>query len=305
MKCLIDNTEHADLESLHKHLRKFKVTQAAYYEEYCPRQDLLTGEKIEFKSFDQYFSTRFCNKNNMKKWFKDNPEKNLALAKEMLSDRVKKKGLIYAPMEVELLSSGLPSIAFYEGKGGYASACSEIGVKSLYNYSIDRLDFSNEKLDIVVDTRETKPFKFPRHNIMDLKIEYGDYAVWNGKIKDDLVIERKSLMDLIGSFVTNYDRLDREFTRAKENGAYLIVVCEESLATALAFNYIPFIRRYTKIRPEVLFHNIRNLIQKYQYQFVFCDGVQRATDVTEKIFLCKQDVRKLDLQYMIDKRKLF
>jgi hypothetical protein len=301
--CKVDNTSHVDNEALHKHLRKFKITQADYYELNYPRFDLLTGEKIEFKSFEQYFSTRFSNKNNMKKWFKENPDKNADMAISMLKERMEKKGLTIAPTEVEMMSSGLPSINFYEAKGGYEKICDDLGMNLLYDYSIDKMTFRNEQLEIIVDTRESKPFKFPNHKIIEEKLDFGDYAIC-GK-ENEIAIERKSLTDLIGSFVSNFDRVEREFKRAKDKNAYLIVVCEESLATAMAFNHIPYIRRYTKLRPEVLFHNIRELIQKYNFQFVFCDGVKRATEVTEKIFLYDGDIRKLDIQYAIDRKKIF
>lgn len=301
--CKVDNTSHADNEALHRHLRKFKISQAEYYMENFPRFDLLTGEKIEFKSFEQYFSTRFANKNNMKKWFKENPEKNADMAIAMLKERMEKKGLTIAPMEVEMVSSGLPSIAFYEGKGGYEKICDDLGMNILYDYSISKTAFRDEQLEIVIDTRENKPFKFLKHKTIEEKLDFGDYAIC-GK-ENEIAIERKSLTDLIGSFVSNFDRVEREFKRAKEKNAYLIVLCEESLATAMSFNHIPYIRRYTKLRPEVLFHNIRELIQKYNFQFVFCDGVQRATEVAEKIFLYDGDIRRVDIQYAIDKKKIF
>ena len=301
--CKIDNSNHETNEALHKHLRKFKISQADYYVENFPRLDLLTGEKIEFKSFEQYFSTRFANKNNMKKWFKENPDKNADMAISMLKERMEKKQLTVAPMEVEMMSSGLPSIGFYEGKGGYEKICDDLGMNLLYDYSIDMMAFRNEQLEIIVDTRETKPFEFKKHKTIDRKLDFGDYAV-NGK-ENEIAVERKSLPDLIGSFVSGFDRVEREFKRAKDKNAYLIVVCEESLATAMSFNHIPYIRRYTKVRPEVMFHNIRQLIQKYNFQFVFCDGVKRATDVTERIFLYDGDIRKIDIQYTIDKLKIF
>lgn len=301
--CQIDNTQHPNDEALHKHLRRFKVKQAEYYEQYFPRFDMLTGEKIPFKSFEQYFSTRFCNKNNMKKWFKENPDKNLEVATAMLSERAKKKNLTISPCEVELITSGLPSVQFYEAKGEYEKICDDLGMNTLYDYSISSASFKNKKLNIVVDTRETKPFKFQNHNIIERKLDFGDYAI--DGFENEIAIERKSLSDLIGSFSSGFSRVDREFARAKEKNAYLIVVCEESLNTAMNFNFIPYIKRYTKLRPEVIFHNIRELIQKYNFQFVFCDGVKKATEITEKIFLYDGDIRELDIQYAIDRKKIF
>lgn len=301
--CKIDGTEHLSTELLHKHLRKFKISQAEYYEEHFPRFDMLTGERIAYKSFEQYFSTRFAHKDNMKKWFQQNPDKNMDIAIAMLKERMEKKGLTIAPGEVEMMSSGLPSINFYEKKSSYEKVCDDLGMNCLFDYSISNINFGNEKLDIIIDTREQKPFNFKNHNTIVQKLDFGDYALV-GK-ENEIAIERKNLNDLVGTFVSGFTRVKKEFERAKKNHAYLIVVCDESLSTAMNFHLIPDIKRYTKVRPEVLFHNIRQLIQEYNFQFVFCDGVKEATRVTEKIFLCKDDIRKIDIQYMIDKKKIF
>jgi len=41
-----------------------------YYQTHEPRYDLLTGELINFKNKDYYFSNDFNNKISMKKWLK-------------------------------------------------------------------------------------------------------------------------------------------------------------------------------------------------------------------------------------------
>lgn len=303
IRCKIDNTEHLSNEALHKHLRKFKISQADYYEQYFARFDMLTGERIHYKSFDQYFSARFAHKDNMKKWFQQNPDKNLEIAIAMLKERMEKKNLTIAPGEVEIVSSGLPSIDFYEKKGSYEKICDDLGMNCLFDYSIQNVAFGSERLNMIIDTREQKPFEFKNHNIIVRKLDFGDYAI-EGK-ENGVVVERKNLNDLISTFVSGFVRVKKEFERTKKNNAYLVVVCDESLSTAMNFHLIPQIKRYTKIRPEVLFHNIRELIQEYGFQFVFCNGVDEATRITEKILLCADDVRKIDLQYMTDKRKIF
>lgn len=301
--CEIDKTEHLSNDFLHKHLRKFKISQEAYYETYHPRFDMLTGERIRYKSFEQYFSTRFANKDNMKKWFQQNPDKNMDIAVAMLKERMEKKNLTIAPCEVEMMSSGLPSINFYEKKGCYEKICDDLGMNCIFDYSMSKINFNKTKLNIVIDTREQKPFKFKEHNTVVQKLNFGDYALV-GK-ENGVVVERKNLNDLIGTFVSGFVRVKKEFNRAKENGAYLIVVCDESLSTAMNFHLIPQIKRYTKLKPEILFHNIRQLIQEYNFQFVFCDGVKKATEITEKILSCEDDLRKIDIQYMIDKKGIF
>ena len=301
--CLIDQTTHENEESLHLHLKKFKIKQSDYYEEYVPRHDLLTGEKIPYKSFDQYFSSHFCNKGNMKEWFKQNPEKSSALAVVMLEERNKKKKWSFAPTEIELISAGLPSIGYYDKHFDYNSLCKNLELKTRHDYRIENIAFHDKTLSIIMDTREDKPFHFKKHQITERGLKFGDYALEGEENK--VVVERKSLMDFIGSFVKDFARVEREFQRAKEAGAYLIVVCEEDLNTALNFNYIPFVKKFTKMKPEVVFHNVRNLLQRYDCQFVFCKGKRVAADIVEKIFLYDGDIRRLDLQYYIDRKKTF
>lgn len=293
--CLFDNTTHEDIEALHKHLRKFKIKQGDYYEEYYPKKDLLTGEKIPFKSVDQYLSAFFLNKNNMKAWFKKNPEKAKEVALSMLKNRCVKKSLTFAPSEVELVTSGLPSISYYQNNGDYNQTCNSLGLQTRFDYSPDMAGYKTGPLSIIVDTREQTPFKFHGNILTSQKLEFGDYALVGQE--NNIVIERKGLMDFINSFVGQFDRVEREFQRAKEAGAHLIVVCEEPLSTALSFNYLPFIKRYTKVRPEVLFHNIRELLQKYSCQFVFCEDRNDCVNTVEKIFRYKGDIRKIDIQF--------
>jgi ERCC4-type nuclease len=268
--CLVDNSVHASLEDLHKHLRKFKITQEDYYLEFHKKKDLLTGENIPFKSVDQYLSAYFVNKNNMKAWYKQHPEEARTLSIKMLNERIQKKGLTTLPVEVELISCGLPSSKYYYDGIGIEALKKETGLTSNYVYGLAFLAFGKEKLKIIIDSREQKPLNIKGHNTEVKKLEFGDYAV-EGQ-QNSFVIERKSLADLISSFVTNLDRVTRELQRAKDAGAYMVILCEESLNTALNYNYIPHFKKYTRVRPEVLFYNIRSLIQQFGFQFVFCDG---------------------------------
>ena len=48
MICLVDNSEHADLAALHKHLRTLGLKQSDYYHKHHPRFDLFSGEPVPF-----------------------------------------------------------------------------------------------------------------------------------------------------------------------------------------------------------------------------------------------------------------
>ena len=73
MICLYDQTEHKTLQDLLKHLRKLKIKQEVYFNEIAPQRDLQTGEVIPFKApAERYLKTEFANKNNLKKYLKEN-----------------------------------------------------------------------------------------------------------------------------------------------------------------------------------------------------------------------------------------
>ena len=100
-----------------------------YYEQFHPRLDKFSGEKIEFYNFDQYFSTDFKTKNNLKKWLKENEDAGKAWAIEWLKHRKEKKNLKYAPSQVELRSLTAPTMHYYNNIGNYNNICKEIGYK--------------------------------------------------------------------------------------------------------------------------------------------------------------------------------
>ena len=64
VKCKICNVEFETDKSFHGHLKSHKLRMVEYYQAHEPRYDLLTGELINFKNKDYYFSNDFNNKLN-------------------------------------------------------------------------------------------------------------------------------------------------------------------------------------------------------------------------------------------------
>ena len=119
-----------------------------YYQTHEPRYDLLTGELINFKNKDYYFSNDFNNKISMKKWLKEQtPDAQKDYLKKLLSQRKEKHNLIYAPTEVELRSITSPPIPYYHSLfSDYYKLCGEIGFRKKYEYP-------KEELKCVINTR--------------------------------------------------------------------------------------------------------------------------------------------------------
>jgi hypothetical protein len=307
--CKIDGKEFKDEKSLHFALKGYGLNKVKYYQTYYERRDLLTHELINFKTKEQYFNSDFNDKNNMKKWLKQQPiEKAQEYCKDLLIKRKKTKQLIYSPTQVELRTIMAPSIIFYNKIfKDYYDVCSLIGLENKYIHpKLIGDNFKNkltQKDMIFVDTREQSWLKFDIP--FEIKtLNFGDYACSNDNC--GCFIERKSLSDFISTLsVKNYDRFKNEIEKALKNNSYIIVMVEETLANALSFQYLPHISRKIKATPEYIFHNVRELLQNYNnLQFLFVDGRKEMTRIIEAIFASRCFYKKIDLQLAYDMKIL-
>ena len=276
-----------------------------YYQTHEPRYDLLTGELINFKNKDYYFSNDFNNKISMKKWLK---LQDLVLQKEylkkLLFQRKEKHNLIYAPTEVELRSITSPPVPYYHSLfSDYYRLCSEMGFKNKYQYPKEELKYKiKDGFSIYIDTREQMPLiiDYPTE-VKGLK--FGDYAINDPENK--CYIERKSISDFIGTMSGGYERFCREIERSIAAEANLIVLVERPLQECLSFQYLNYVSKKIKVTPEFVFFNVRELIQKYNnVQFLFVDGREECVRVMKKIFFSNGECKKYDLQLMYDLKLL-
>jgi hypothetical protein len=307
--CKVDGKEFKDEKSLHFALRGYGLNKEKYYHTYYPKKDLLTGETINFKTKDQYLNSDFNDKNNMKKWLKEQSlDKAQEYCKNLLIKRKKDKNLIYSPTQIELRTIMSPSIIFYNKIfNDYYDICSSIGLENKFIHPNNITSQFKNKLTtkdtIYVDTREQSWLKFDIP--FEIKtLSFGDYSCSNENC--NCYIERKSLSDFISTLsVKNFDRFKNEIEKAQKNNSYLIVIVEEKLASALSFQYLPHISKKIKATPEYIFHNVRSLIQEYSnLQFLFVDGRNEMKRAIESIFASKCFYNKVDLQLAYDMKLL-
>jgi hypothetical protein len=307
--CKVDGKEFKDEKSLHFALRGYGLNKEKYYHTYYPKKDLLTGETINFKTKDQYLNSDFNDKNNMKKWLKEQSlDKAQEYCKNLLIKRKKDKNLIYSPTQIELRTIMSPSIIFYNKIfNDYYDICSSIGLENKFIHPNNITSQFQNKLTtkdtIYVDTREQSWLKFDIP--FEIKtLSFGDYSCSNENC--NCYIERKSLSDFISTLsVKNFDRFKNEIEKAQKNNSYLIVIVEEKLASALSFQYLPHISKKIKATPEYIFHNVRSLIQEYSnLQFLFVDGRNEMKRAIVSIFASKCFYNKVDLQLAYDMKLL-
>lgn len=298
MKCLLDNLEFLTEKELHSHItRKLKTRLEAYYRQFFPRFDLLTGEPIKFKDKEFYFSTLFNDRINMIRYLK-NSQSPAQLSKDLLLNRKNSKNLQFAPSTVETKTCVLPSPALIQYLGlNYNALCNEIELAPRYRYS-KKIEFEDDKdFSIITDTREQAPIKFKCKNVIS-KLDFGDYC--SKSHYKGVFIERKSLADLCGTISAGYERFKRELDRVKDLDSYLIVCVEQSIDDLLTVHKNPKMKNM-KATSEFLTHRIRELCQGYScIQFLFLKNRAEMDIIIKDILLLKTNVRTLDIQWAYD-----
>jgi len=313
-KCKECEKEFKNDRGLHAHIKLHKLKVQDYYYKFFPRKDLHSGEKILFKNKEQYLSSDFNNKNNMRYWLKSSPKKVAQrYAKDILLKRKKRKKLNFAPSQIELRTITAPPVQFYNDIfGDYYEVCKELDLKNKFKIlPKERLtvDPKHDKDDysILVDTREQQPLKFS-YPIEVQTLPFGDYALSDLKLSCNCFIERKSLNDFIGTLSGGYSRFRNEIERAIFNDCYLVVLVERNLNDCKSFNYLSEIKKKMttlKVTPDYIFHNVRELLQDYhQLQFLFVDGREESARVIEKILTTGCAYKDIDLQYAYDMKLL-
>jgi len=283
-----------------------KISETNYYLQHYNKRDLLTDEIIPFKNAEQYLNSDFVDKTNFQKWLKSqslNDQKEYCL--NLLKNRIFQKKLTYTPSQIELRSLPfMPGVItfdkLFEDDGGYYKVCQAIGLRERFeNHAALHSYIHTQSIndEILIDTREQKMLIFD-HPSSIATLSYGDYTLNN---KNNIYIERKSLSDFISSFSSGIDRLHREIEKAYNNNAYLVIIIEENLSKSLTFNNLSWISKKIKVKPDFVFHNVREIYQKYiNCQFLFCDGRRETARLVKKILFNSEICKKIDLELVYE-----
>lgn len=308
--CKICGNEFKDEDFNGHPYKSHKVKLADYFSLYFNKRDLFSGEAIPFKSIGQYLGSDFINKTNFKSWIKTHSRDEVkSYCSTWLDERRSHKGLKFAPSQTELKTLVFPSIHYldelFSSEDGYYSKCEKLGYCVRHNkinkQTVLPSNFTySEQRHIIIDTREGRPLIFPNYSNVGT-LGWGDYALSDETISCKVRVERKSLVDAIGTLSKAYERFSREIERAEKDSGYIVVLIEEKIENLLTFNFLPHISKRVKARPEFIVHRIRELCQFFgNLQFVCVDGRREAARVVSRIFQLGETAKTTDLQLAYD-----
>ena len=158
---------------------------------------------------------------------------------------------------------------------------------------------------IVIDSREQNPlFKRPEKGLLVVrdKLEVGDYSVRG--FEHEIVCERKSINDFLGSISNNRDRFKRMLEKMKEWKLKFIMIegtLEELLAPqtiksgfkSIDGKVTPLTKQYSGIHPNSIYQTIISIMVRYGIIFYFAsnrkDGEKFVLSVLRKFYKLKRE----------------
>jgi hypothetical protein len=302
--CLECNREFDSERSLHAHVKKHGMFLHDYFVKHFSRRNLLTNELLPFKNKDSYFDCDFCSIDELYKWCEVADQEAVKnYIKDKLATRISSRNLKFAPNEIELFTSFLPSIDIYKNHfKSYTLLCKEIGSIPLFNEKLPSNFWNDElvsDLTILTDTREQEPLFFKKQVVQ--KLDVGDYAILDSF--NYTFVDRKSEQDFKSTLSKdNLLRFRRELDRCRSIGCYLFIVIDSDLKLLEQDNK----KSAHKSNIKYIYHNMRVLQHEYKdcCQFVFSGSRKNSEYIIPKILKFGKQLWNVDMQYFINKKNL-
>lgn len=301
--CLECEQEFDSERSLHAHIKKHGVYLHDYFVKHFSRRNLLTNELLPFKNKESYFEYDFNSVSEVYAWCETANQKTVRnYILDKLATRIKSRNLKFAPNEIELYTSMLPSISIYKKFfKSYTFACEQINAKPMFGEKIPNDFWNNDltkDLTILTDTREQEPLFFSKQVVR--KLDVGDYAIQD--YFDYTFVDRKSEGDFKSTLSKdNFLRFKRELDRCRAMDCYLFVVVESDLKKLEDSNK----KSAHKANMKYIYHNMRILQHEYRdcCQFVFSGNRKNSENLIPKILLHGKKIWNVDLQYFINEKQ--
>lgn len=150
---------------------------------------------------------------------------------------------------------------------------------------------NKEQPIIVVDSRETLPFKFIGETTITKKLDSGDYSLVG--FESVIAIERKSGTDFLGSISSDRERFKQCLERLSSyERAFIVVECQlDSLMDGIEIKrnsrgkegIRPNVKQKVGLHPNSLFGTVVSIITRYHIPIIFSKNRKEAERFTLEI----------------------
>lgn len=142
------------------------------------------------------------------------------------------------------------------------------------------------KFQIIVDTREQKPYKFT--NSITRKLDIGDYSLEG--VEAFVAIERKTLDDWIISITKNREKMESKIIKAKSLLLYYAIVIESDMTKMWKR------RKFSKTSPTAYINTTLKWSVKYNLPIFLSSNATQGRYITKTLlegfynYFCKENV---------------
>lgn len=150
-----------------------------------------------------------------------------------------------------------------------------------------RQGYDDDKLSIIVDTREQKPL-WNKKQSQRHKLDYGDYTT--EKLRNVYHIERKSLQDLYGTIIQGHVRFRNELIGAEVRKIKMSLYIEGTRENFIAKRFPGGHRR--KVAGSALAKIMVAIENKYGIDVVWCSSRLKSKRMMEERFRMEEKARK-------------
>jgi hypothetical protein len=303
MKCAECGQDFESQRSLHAHLKAHKLSLEEYYEKHYPRFDAYSGDRIRFKNLAHYEQQFFAHQSNLKPWFEKASDRDrVDMINKLIKSKTSDKGLQLSPSTLYFQSYEIFNRLDMESVTEWGEICLDNNWINIFYQNAPKDFWVQEcQCELLVDTREQKPWSFGKMGSVSVKkqkLDFGDYT--RADMHDGTFVERKSLQDFIGTITQNRDRFYEEMDRAVDMGCFMFVIVEASVDNIYNYNS----NNKYRINLNLLWHEIRELMTKYpkNLQLVFAQNRIGAEKITARILQNGRALWRVDVQHELDKR---
>ncbi len=139
------------------------------------------------------------------------------------------------------------------------------------------------KITVIVDTREQQPYHFKKEKYIQTikqKLDAGDYSLKGST--DKIIIERKTLNDLFGIIGNGRERFKRELQHLKDNCEFPILLIEGNISDIFDKYALPY---ESKIHPNSVIGSLISWSVKFGIQIIFAGNRIRAELIAAKYLI--------------------